>query len=186
VTDDDIIRLLPRIRRIAAYLRSRIGPRVEFDDLVAVGSLAIVEAAPKYRADGGASWATYAERRIRGAMLDYMRALDPLSRVERERVAAGKAEPVFVISLDSGCDALKRPADEPSPDLVVLHFERLRLVTTAVEDLEPREREAITGYYLDEEGQAAIGQRWGLSHGRVSQILKGARAKVWERVKEAA
>jgi len=64
---------LPMLRRIACSLRSRLPRFVAVDDLVAAGGLGYTEALARWRPDGGASFATFAEVRVRGAMLDWVR-----------------------------------------------------------------------------------------------------------------
>lgn len=65
----------PLVRRIADHLRGRLPDNVETDDLVQVGLMALLEAARKFSADKGARFETYAGIRIRGAMLDEVRAM---------------------------------------------------------------------------------------------------------------
>ena len=65
----------PLVRRIAEHLRGRLPDNVETDDLVQVGLMALLEAARKFSADKGAKFETYAGIRIRGAMLDEVRAM---------------------------------------------------------------------------------------------------------------
>lgn len=65
----------PLVKRIAEHLRGRLPDNVETDDLVQVGLMALLEAARKYSADKGARFETYAGIRIRGAMLDEVRAM---------------------------------------------------------------------------------------------------------------
>lgn len=63
------------VRRIAEHLRGRLPDTVEADDLVQVGLMALLEAARKFSPDKGARFETYAGIRIRGAMLDEVRAM---------------------------------------------------------------------------------------------------------------
>ncbi len=63
------------VRRIAEHLRGRLPETVEVDDLIQVGLMALLEAARKFSADKGARFETYAGIRIRGAMLDEVRAM---------------------------------------------------------------------------------------------------------------
>lgn len=65
----------PLVRRIADHLRGRLPDNVETDDLVQVGLMALLEAARKFSATKGARFETYAGIRIRGAMLDEVRAM---------------------------------------------------------------------------------------------------------------
>ena len=81
-------RMIPSIRRIAHRLAKRLPSHVYVDDLIAAGLLGLVMAYARFdptRAGGG--FHAYAESRIRGAMLDELRANDPLSRDQRAHVS---------------------------------------------------------------------------------------------------
>ncbi|MBA3598587.1 MAG: FliA/WhiG family RNA polymerase sigma factor [Methylibium sp.] len=73
------------VRKIAARLRARLPANVEMDDLLQAGLIGLNEAIERYETSFGASFDTYASRRIEGAMLDALRAEDTLSRDARGR-----------------------------------------------------------------------------------------------------
>jgi RNA polymerase sigma factor for flagellar operon FliA len=85
-----LARHAPLVRRIAAQLIARLPANVEMDDLIQAGTLGLIDAMNRYDAGGGAQFDTYASQRIRGAMLDELRALDPIPRSVRD--AARKIE----------------------------------------------------------------------------------------------
>ena len=68
---------------IARDFRKRLPPSIDFDDLVGAGNLGLVEAARRFHPNTGASFATFARHRIRGAIADFLRKLDPVSRYLR-------------------------------------------------------------------------------------------------------
>lgn len=80
VTDELASRLLPLVRRIAVKLHRRLPPQVELDELVGAGSLGLVDALRKFDPRKGVKLETYASHRIRGAIIDSLRCLDPASR----------------------------------------------------------------------------------------------------------
>jgi len=80
------VRLLAH--RIAVRLPS--GATITRDDLISYGSIGLLEAFDHYQPSYGIRFGTYAEHRIRGAMLDALRAEDPLSR--RQRTLARQIE----------------------------------------------------------------------------------------------
>jgi RNA polymerase sigma factor for flagellar operon FliA len=77
----------PLVKRIANHLRARLPEGIEVDDLVQVGLIALLDAARQYSPAKGASFETYAGIRVRGAMLDEVRATDwtPRSVYRRQR-----------------------------------------------------------------------------------------------------
>jgi RNA polymerase sigma factor FliA len=74
--DELIARHGELVKRIAYHLAGRLPPSVAVDDLIQAGMLGLMEAAANYSATRGASFETYAGIRIRGAMIDALRALD--------------------------------------------------------------------------------------------------------------
>jgi RNA polymerase sigma factor for flagellar operon FliA len=76
-------RMTPSIRRIAHQLARRLPRHVSIDDLIAAGFHGLCVAYTRFDPAKGESFESYAEFRIRGAMLDELRALDPLSRDQR-------------------------------------------------------------------------------------------------------
>jgi RNA polymerase sigma factor FliA len=88
--DDLIVRHAELVKRIAYHLAGRLPPSVAVDDLIQAGMLGLMEAAANYTASRGASFETYAGIRIRGAMIDALRALDwaPRSVHRKARAAA--------------------------------------------------------------------------------------------------
>jgi len=90
--DDLIARHAPQVKRIAYHLLARLPASVQVDDLIQAGMLGLLEAARRYDPAQGASFATFAEPRIRGAMLDEIRKGDwtprSVHRKAREVTAA--------------------------------------------------------------------------------------------------
>jgi RNA polymerase sigma factor for flagellar operon FliA len=71
---------LPLVRRIAAGLSRKAPPSVTLDDLVSAGLYGLVDAASRYDRDREDQFQSYAEARVRGAMIDELRSAGPLSR----------------------------------------------------------------------------------------------------------
>ena len=93
--DELVARPAPQVKRIACHLLARLPASVQIDDLIQAGMLGLIEAARRYDASQGASFATFAEQRIRGAMLDEIRRGDwtprSVHRRSREVAAAIRA-----------------------------------------------------------------------------------------------
>ncbi|TCJ26115.1 RNA polymerase sigma factor FliA [Halomonas sp. GDM18] len=73
----------PLVRRIALQLQVRLPASVDLEDLIQAGMLGLCECVGRYEQGHGASFATYASQRIRGAMLDELRSRDWLPRSVR-------------------------------------------------------------------------------------------------------
>lgn len=91
---DLILEYLPLVDLVVARLLRRVGEHVmvERDDLTQAGRVALVRAAQRYNRDYGAPFGAYARRRIAGSLLDELRRVDPLSRLHRRAVTAGRVE----------------------------------------------------------------------------------------------
>ena len=74
----------PLVRRLALQLIAKLPANVELDDLIQAGMMGLLDAAGRYQDDQGAKFETYASQRIRGAMLDELRANDWVSRGLRQ------------------------------------------------------------------------------------------------------
>lgn len=82
----DYDRFLPLVRRLAIRVARKVPSHITVNDLVSYGWLGLVEAFS--RADPNMppdELNAYASYRIRGAMLDYLRSLDPTAREIRKR-----------------------------------------------------------------------------------------------------
>ena len=82
VLDDEVLlkEYLPLIHRLAHRLLSRLPESVEVDDLINSGVLGLLDAVGKFDSGRNIQFKTYAEFRIRGAMLDDLRSQDWASR----------------------------------------------------------------------------------------------------------
>lgn len=78
---DDLVReYLPLVKKIGLHLAARLPPYIELDDLLQVGVIGLIQAGSTYDPSRGASFATYAGIRIKGAMLDEVRRNDWVPR----------------------------------------------------------------------------------------------------------
>lgn len=80
-----IIEYAPLIKFIAQKIAVRLPSNIEFDDLVSSGVIGLMDAIDKYDPTRDNKFKTYAEFRIRGAILDELRAQDWVPRSVREK-----------------------------------------------------------------------------------------------------
>ena len=94
LTKSELVRKYePKVRIMAQGISGKM-PRncSDVEDLVSVGFIGLMDAADKFEASRGIKFATYAEFRIRGAILDELRSLDAVPR--SVRMQAKKIEQV--------------------------------------------------------------------------------------------
>ncbi len=80
-----IVEYAPFIKFIAQKISSRLPPNIELDDLISCGVIGLMDAIDKYDPTRDNKFKTYAEFRIRGAILDELRAQDWVPRSIREK-----------------------------------------------------------------------------------------------------
>ncbi len=73
INNEEILQLLPMVRRIARRAVSYLKPPLSFEDLVSAGTVGLLKAARDFDASHQAEFKTYAYIRIKGAVLDELR-----------------------------------------------------------------------------------------------------------------
>ena len=73
------------VHHVARQLASRLSTEADLDELVSAGSVGLLQAAEAFDTSRGLSFSTFAVPRIRGAMLDELRRIDPMPRNVRRR-----------------------------------------------------------------------------------------------------
>lgn len=76
---------LPCIRYVAEKMIERLPNSIQIEDLVSAGVFGLFNAIERFDLSRGVKFETYCVIRIRGAMLDDLRAMDPVSRLTRAR-----------------------------------------------------------------------------------------------------
>lgn len=185
---DTLIEAHLKVVRQETYRAGRRAPKfVCKADLYGAGVVGLVQSADRWRPETGVPFEAYARRRVRGAILDYMRNEDPCSRAERKRARdAGESVKRTVFSLDAyieflqtdGGDeafAVKAP-DAERPDIRYEHrdrvarFERLLNAT-------PNTRHRLALILLCSHPADRVAEMVGYTAGRVSQLKQEARQR---------
>src|SRR5258708_4656713 len=76
---------LPHVKYVAERLAAKLPPWVDINDLIGAGMLGLLDAVDKFDPSKGVMFKTYAEMRVRGAILDSLRDLDWAPRSMRRR-----------------------------------------------------------------------------------------------------
>jgi RNA polymerase sigma factor for flagellar operon FliA len=84
--EDLILKFAPLIKLIVNRIALRLPPHVDSEDLINSGVIGLMDAIEKYDPTKGTSFKTYAEFRIKGAILDELRTLDWFPRSIRQKV----------------------------------------------------------------------------------------------------
>jgi len=178
--DAAILQNLDLVNRIAKRLQRRVPPSITFDDLTSAGMIGLIQAVDRFDQSRGLQLRTYAQHRICGAMRDFLRDEDPLSRSERRRVrasapvlsATGYGIPPATVGLDQipvGC--LASPAQ---PALAL----RSEVREARRRCLSPRENRLIELLYDFGWQSREVAVEMHVNESRVSQIKRSAISKL--------
>src|SRR5438477_8663616 len=85
IRDRLILTYAPLVKYVAGRLGSGLPAHVDDADLVSYGLLGLIAAIERYEPDRDVKFETYAIARIRGSILDELRALDWVPRSVRSR-----------------------------------------------------------------------------------------------------
>lgn len=94
------------VKYIAQRLAIKLPPNIEMDDLISNGMMGLLDAIDKFDAKKDVKFSTYAQIRVKGAMLDGLREMDWVSRSARAK--SDEVERVYT-ALEN---KLGRPATE--------------------------------------------------------------------------
>lgn len=84
--DELAIQFLPAVKAMAFRLKERLPSSIDFCDLAAIGTEELVKLARRYDVAQNDSFWGYAKTRVYGAMLDYLRSMDVVSRSNRKLI----------------------------------------------------------------------------------------------------
>lgn len=113
-----IVQYAPLVKHVVGKIYQRMPPNVEYEDLIGYGTLGLIDAMEKFDHTRGIKYKTYAIPRIRGAILDELRARDWIPRSIRRKSRR----------VDEAINVLKRrlgrePSNEEVADYMGLSME---------------------------------------------------------------
>jgi RNA polymerase sigma factor for flagellar operon FliA len=84
--DQLALQYLPAVKAMSFRLKERLPSSIDYMDLCAIGTEELVKLARRYDEGQNDSFWGYAKTRVYGAMLDYLRSLDVVSRASRRLI----------------------------------------------------------------------------------------------------
>ena len=88
VREQLILDHMHQVRSVARQIHERVPQNITLDDLISAGVLGLIAAIDNYDPSQQAKLSTYAEFRIRGAILDSLRGMDWAPRLRRKKAKA--------------------------------------------------------------------------------------------------
>ncbi|HEY2744388.1 MAG TPA: sigma-70 family RNA polymerase sigma factor [Polyangia bacterium] len=177
---DDPIAGMKLVRQIAASIACRLPSHVDRDELVSLGALGWVEARDRFDAARGVPFAGFAAARIRGAILDGLRAVDTLSRADRQRARRADEPTAPRIFVDDALVAAA-VAPEAAADASLMSDELIAELRGALATLPERERHIVERHFIDEVPLRTIGAELGVTESRICQLVSRAVARLRDR-----
>ncbi|MBR2494269.1 RNA polymerase sigma factor FliA [Helicobacter sp.] len=86
--DQLAIQYLPAVKAMAYRMKERLPSHLEVSELISIGTEELIKLARRYDEGLNDSFWGYAKSRVYGAMLDYLRSLDVISRANRKLIKA--------------------------------------------------------------------------------------------------
>ncbi|NPA65771.1 MAG: RNA polymerase sigma factor FliA [Epsilonproteobacteria bacterium] len=112
-SDELAIQYLPAVKAMAFRLKERLPSSVDYMDLSAIGTEELIKLARRYDESINDSFWGYAKKRVYGAMLDYLRSLDVVSRASRKLIKQiDKAIDAYMAEYD------KEPTDAELAEII--------------------------------------------------------------------
>ena len=125
--DQLILDYAPLIRFVAQRISTRLPSNVEIDDLQSAGVIGLMDAIEKYDPSRDNKFKTYAEFRIRGAILDELRSQDWVPRSVRD-----KAKKIERMSVKLEQDLGRKPTDEELAQALEMDMDEFHVLVSKV------------------------------------------------------
>lgn len=184
------------VRQIVGGFQRKLPRNVLRDDLMAAGMTGLWDAVRKHGHEGSANFDWYVRVRIRGAILDELRAQDWLPRRARAQAAeaskgtpGNESAPVVLrfdeVSESEQARCLSSNDDCNAEKALEASSTRARLLE-AMQQLPERERHIVAMHYFRGLKFKDLGQMLGVSEPRVSQLHSRAMDRLRHLLVEAA
>jgi len=206
--DELAISYIPAVKAMAARLKERLPSSIDFNDLVSIGLEELVKLAKRYDPKRNDNFWGYAQKRVYGSMLDFLRSLDIVSRGDRklikeiEKIVSAyydkyNTEPDNeYIANKLGVDVEKIKKAKRSMEIYTvmpieeqMNFfdnvskkieeeELIEAIKKILQKMSEKEQLVIQLYYFEEFSLKEIAQVLEISESRVSQIHKNVIKKL--------
>jgi RNA polymerase sigma factor (sigma-70 family) len=153
------------VKIVANRILSRVPPSIELDDLVQAGYLGLIDAAEKFDPGKKVPFRGYAYLRIRGEIIDSFRRSE-----YREATHESLDRPDSLIYAQADHEIERNVERWQTKERLLRMLDR--------SGVDKRERVVLANMYVAEDNQTHIGKTLGICSSRVSQIHRGALARL--------
>jgi RNA polymerase sigma factor for flagellar operon FliA len=199
---------MPAVKAMAARLKERLPSSIDFNDLVSIGLEELVKLSKRYDPKQNDNFWGYAQKRVYGAMLDFLRSLDTISRADRKLVkeidkiteeymakfGTAPSDEYLAEVLDEDIEKIKKaktageiynvmPIEEQlnyfeNVSKKVEMEELIDIIKKVLKEMSEKEQLVIQLYYFEELSLKEISEILNVSESRVSQIHSNAIRKI--------
>lgn len=178
--DDLVLANLDLVAMIARTVERRLPAHVEYDDLYGAGIMGLIDAASKFDPKRNVGFRTYAKFRVRGSILDELRAIDWATRGQRQAIKDADAAnaPHRSLRVNRAGTVIEPAGPSAMPHQLVQRAELSRALAAAITALRPRHERVIDLHYRSGLTMREIGTELGVTRWRIGQIHRAALRKM--------
>lgn len=142
-----ILQYAPLVKYVIGRIAISLPAILDYEDILSYGTIGLIEAVERFDREKGVKFETYAISRVRGAIIDALRALDRLPRSVRQKAREAEAAVVHLTSLLG-----RSPTDQEVAEKLGLTLEKYlqdmvdaSWVTVSLETVGPADDEEEAG-----------------------------------------
>lgn len=159
-----------------AYQKKKTLPKfIDLEELKSAAYLGLVEAATRYKPELGIEFTTFSYPRIWGAIHDYLREQGWMKRGDNTQMLS-----LDVPSNDSENCTLRDTIEAKTEDDTEECFEVITL------SLDAQAKAVLRHYFIDEYSMKEVGDKFGVSESRISQLIKCYKGRIRSKWSEEA
>lgn len=155
----------PLVRKLASYYMPRLQMFYEYQDLVAVGNLALWQASLTYETGHGATFGTYGFYAVRHAYEALLKRW-----FAKRRRGARRSDSIDALGPDDDAPKHQLRSEVASAEELLSALNEQVFLQEALLDLRPRARRVIQARFIEERCLEDIARELGLSRERIRQI----------------
>ena len=166
-TNELVLKYVPLANKLAFDKKRMLPKHVDVEELQSASYLGLVEAANRFDESKGVTFSTFAYPRINGAILDHL----------RQQSWGKRTDPKAAYSLDVLIEDNMAMKDMLVAKEEVNSDEMLEVVS---KDLDKQAELVIRSYFIDDCSMKEVGEKFGVSESRISQLISKYRNRIKE------